>query len=65
MLQENKARQIFQKNNVSYTLIRTRTCSYQGLKNVRRKIWHALISCNTRFEIRPFSLLPNEYFWSY
>ena len=25
---------------------------------VFRKIWHALYSCNTRFEIRPFALLP-------
>ena len=23
-----------------------------------RKIWRALFSCNTRFEIRPFALLP-------
>ena len=25
---------------------------------VFRKIWHALFSCNIRFEIRPFTLLP-------
>ena len=25
---------------------------------VFRKIWHALFSGNTRFEIRPFALLP-------
>ena len=25
---------------------------------VFRKIWHSLFSCNTRFEIRPFALLP-------
>ena len=35
MFQENKARQIFQKTNISYPLIRTRTCVYQGLRNVR------------------------------
>ena len=28
---------------------------------VFRKIWRALFSCNTRFEIRPFTLLPMGY----
>ena len=34
------------------------------------KIWRALFSCNTRFEIRPFALLPtifyvefDQFFW--
>ena len=59
MFQENKARQIFRKTNISYPLIRTRTCVYQGVRNVRfRKIWRALFSWSTRFEIRPFALLP-------
>ena len=26
-----------------------------------RKIWRALFSWNTRFEIRPFTLLPTKY----
>ena len=34
MFQENKARQIFRKANISYPLIRTPTCVYQGIKNV-------------------------------
>ena len=34
MLQENKARQIFQKTNISYPLTSTRTCAYQGVRNV-------------------------------
>ena len=34
-LQGNKAGQIFQETNISYPLICTRTCSYQGLRNVR------------------------------
>ena len=34
VLQENKARQIFRKTNISYPLIRTRTCAYQGVRNV-------------------------------
>ena len=35
VLQENKERQIFRKTNISYPLIRTRTCAYQGVRNVR------------------------------
>ena len=35
VFQENKARQIFRKTNFSYPLIRTRTCAYQGVRNVR------------------------------
>ena len=34
VLQENKARQISRKTKISYPLIRTRTCAYQGV-NVR------------------------------
>ena len=30
VFQENKARQIFPKMNISYTLIRTRTSAYRG-----------------------------------
>ena len=30
-----KARQIFLKTNIFYLLIRTRTCAYQGVRNVR------------------------------
>ena len=32
--QENKARQIFRKTYIFYPLICTRTCAYQGVKNV-------------------------------
>ena len=32
---KNKPRQIFRKTNISYPLIRTRTCAYQGVRNVR------------------------------
>ena len=34
VFQENKANQIFRKTNVSLSLIRTRTCAYQGVRNV-------------------------------
>ena len=33
--QKNKARQIFRKTNISYPLIHTRTCAYQGVRKVR------------------------------
>ena len=33
VFQENKARQIFRKMNISYTLIRSRTCAYHGVRN--------------------------------
>ena len=32
--QENKARHIFQKTNISYPLMRTRMCAYQRVRNV-------------------------------
>ena len=35
VFQENKARQIFRKTNISFPLIRTPTCAYQGARNVR------------------------------
>ena len=35
VFQENKARPIFRKTNISYPVIRTRTRTYQGLRNVR------------------------------
>ena len=58
MLQENKAGQIFQKMNISYPLIRKLTFAYQGVNMfVFWKIWRALFSCNTRFEIRSIALL--------
>ena len=47
VLQENKARQIFQKMKISYPLM-----------FVFRKICRGLFSCNTRFENLFFALLP-------
>ena len=35
VFQENKARQFFRKTNISYPLIRIRTRTYQGVRNVR------------------------------
>ena len=36
LLQENKARQIFRKKNISYLLICTSACAYQGVRNVHQ-----------------------------
>ena len=35
VFQENKAGQIFRKMKIFYPLIRTRTCAYYGVRNVR------------------------------
>ena len=35
VFQKNKTHQTFQKTNISYPLIRTGTCVYQGVRNVR------------------------------
>ena len=56
-------KQSMPKTNFSYSLIRTRTCAYQGVRNVPfRKIWRALFSWNTHFEIRPFALLSTIWY---
>ena len=50
VLQENKARQVFfRKTNISYPLF--------------SKLWRALFSCNTRFEIRIFALFQRFLKW--
>ena len=47
--------------NIFYSLGRTRTCACQGIRNVPfTENLLALFSCNTRFEIRPFALLPTS-----
>ena len=53
--QENKARQIFRKKkNISYALIRTRKCAYQGVTNVR---FSEDLACFV-FLLPPFGDLP-------
>lgn len=54
VIQENKARQIIQKTNISYSLIRIRACDYQGVRNVP-------FSYNTGFDIRIFALVPTSF----
>ena len=58
VLQENKAREIFQKINIFNPLISTRASAYQGIRNIFRKIRRALFSYNTRFAVCPFTSLP-------
>ena len=57
VFQENRARQIFRKTNISYTLIHIRTCVYQGIRNVCfSENLGCFFSWNTHHEIRPFAL---------
>ena len=35
VLQENKARQVFRKMNISYPMNGKRACAYHGVRNVR------------------------------
>ena len=56
--QENKVRQIIRKTNISYPLIRTRTCACQGLRNVR---FSEKLACfvffKNQFRDSPFCLI--------
>ena len=52
-LQGNRACQIFQKTNISRPLIRTRSYTYQGVRNFR-----ILFPCYLCFEICSLTLLP-------
>ena len=59
VFQENKARQIFRKTNISYPMILTRTFASQGVKKCSFfGKFSALFSWNTSFKFRPFALSP-------
>ena len=59
--QENKGRQIFQKENISYPLIRTRTWAYQGVSNVRfLENLACFVFLKHPFWDSPFCLITNE-----
>ena len=48
--------------NQAYLITSQQMCGYQDVRNVRfRKIWRAWFSSNTRYDIRPFALLPTIY----
>ena len=57
----SKARQIFRKTNISYPLIRTRKCAYQGVRNVR---FSENLACSAfllpPFWDSPFCLITDE-----
>ena len=61
VFQENKAHQIFRKTNISYrlirTLIRTRTCAYQGARNVS---FLENLTCFV-FSKHPFCLISDDF----
>ena len=60
VFQENKARQIVRKTNISYPLIRTRTFAYQGVRNVRLfgkfGVLYFLETSVLRFALLPYYL---------
>ena len=55
-IKENKTRQIFRKINISYPLIRTRTCTDQGVRNVFSGKFGVL--CLLATPVLRFALLP-------
>ena len=66
MFQKNKACQVFRKTNFSYPLIRTRACSYQGVRNVCfQKIWPALFFLKHPFRDSPFLPYLRRILWIY
>ena len=62
VFQENKARPIFRKTNISFLLIRARTCAYQGVRNVRfSENLACFVFLEHPIEIRPFALLLTNF----
>ena len=61
VFQENKAHQIFRKTNISYPLIRRRTCAYQGVRNVRfSENLACFVFLKHPFRDSPFCLITDE-----
>ena len=62
VFQESKARQNFRKTNISYPLIRTRTCAYQGVRNV---CFSEILACfaflKHPFLDSPFYLITDDF----
>ena len=64
VFQEKKARQIFRKTNIFYPLICTRTCTYQGVKNVRfSENLPCFLFLKHSFWDSPFCLLTDEFLY--
>ena len=65
MLRENKLRQIYRKTNISYPLISTLACAYQGVRNIYfSEIWCALFFLQHSFWGSHFCLITDN-FWSH
>ena len=62
MFPENKARHIFRKTNISYSLICTRTCPYQGVRNVRfSENLACFVFLKDPFWDSPFCLITDDF----
>ena len=63
VFQENKVRQIFRKTNISYPLIRTRTCVYPGVRNVRfSENLACFVFLKHPFRDSPFCVITDDFF---
>ena len=58
VFQKNRVRQMFRKTNILWPLIRTHTCAYQGVRNIRsfRKFG---VLCFLETPVLRFTLLPH------
>ena len=66
VFQEIKARQIFRKSNIFYSLIRRRTCTYQRVRNVRfSENLAGFIFLKHPFWDSPFCLITNVISFCY
>ena len=64
VFQEKKAREIFRKTNIFYPLICTRTCTYQGVKNVRfSENFTCFLFLKHPFWDSPFCLITDEFLY--
>ena len=60
---KNKARKILPKKNISYPLIRTRMCVYQGVRNVRfSENLACFVFLKHMFSDSHFCLITDEYY---
>ena len=61
VFQERKARQVFRNTNIFYPLILTRTCAYQGVRNVRfLENLACFVFLKHTFEGSPFFLITDK-----
>ena len=66
IFQNTKHAKFSEKKNFSFPLIRTRACSYQGVRNVCfQKIWPALFFLKQPFRDTPFLPYLRRILWIY